>query len=84
LRGLPITGTLVATGASAADLEAARAVMPAEPGFALGLTLLDDLLVVRALAEKVEPVMLYFRALWCCLRPRLLGLEASSPRIWAT
>jgi urease accessory protein len=59
-------------------------VVPAEPGFALGLTLLDDLLVARALALKVEPVMHQFRSIWRCLRPRLLGLEASSPRIWAT
>lgn len=84
LRGLPITATLVASGATAADLEAARAVVPAQPGFALGLTLLDDLLVARALAHKVEPVMLQFRALWRSLRPRLLGLQASAPRIWAT
>ncbi|MBK1619718.1 urease accessory protein [Lamprobacter modestohalophilus] len=84
LRGLPITATLIATGAVAADLEAARAAVPAEPGFALGLTLLDDLLVARALASKVEPVMHQFRAIWRCLRPRLLGQEASSPRIWAT
>ena len=84
LRGLPITATLVATGATAADLDAARAAVPARLGFALGLTLLDDLLVVRALADKVEPVMLQFRALWRCLRPRLLGLPASAPRIWAT
>ncbi|WP_462321208.1 urease accessory protein UreD [Halochromatium sp.] len=112
LRGLPITATLIATGATAADLEAARAVVSAqypalrpdrdpdrvftqpglelglepnlEPGLELGLTLLDDLLVARALATKVEPVMLQFRALWRCLRPRLLGLQASAPRIWAT
>ncbi|NEX17800.1 MAG: urease accessory protein [Halochromatium sp.] len=84
LRGWPITATLIATGASAPDLDAARAAMSAEPGFALGLTLLEDLLVARALADQVEPVMHCFRKLWRCLRPRLLGLEASAPRIWAT
>ncbi|MEA3641435.1 MAG: urease accessory protein UreD [Lamprobacter sp.] len=104
LRGLPITATLIATNATAADLDAARALVAmqsgatplgatqrgatqpgaAPPGFALGLTLLDDLLVVRVLASKVEPVMHHFRAIWRCLRPHLLGLEAASPRIWAT
>ncbi|MBK5929138.1 urease accessory protein UreD [Halochromatium salexigens] len=84
LRGQPISATLVATGATAGDLQVARALVPAVPGLALGLTLLDDLLVVRALAPKVEPVLLQFRALWQGLRPRLLGLEASAPRIWAT
>jgi len=84
LRGLPITATLIATGASPPDLDAARAAIRAQPGFALGLTLLDDLLVARALADKVEPVMQCFRELWRCLRPRLLDLAASAPRIWAT
>lgn len=84
LRGLPISATLIATGASSADLAAAREAIPAEPGFALGLTLLEDLLVARALAQKSEPVMQCFRAIWSCLRPRLLGLEACLPRIWAT
>ena len=84
LRGQPISATLVATGATAEDLRAARALVPAEPGCALGLTLVDDLLIARALASKVEPVLLQFRALWQGLRPRLLGLRASAPRIWAT
>jgi len=84
LRGFPISATLVATGAKVADRDAAAARIRAESDLAVGVTLLDDLLVVRALARQVEPILLQFRALWRCLRPRLLGLEASAPRIWAT
>lgn len=84
LRGFPISATWVATGAGVGDRDAAAALIRAGPDLALGLTLLDDLLVVRALARQVEPILMQFRALWRCLRPRLLGLEASAPRIWAT
>jgi urease accessory protein len=84
LRGFPISATLVATGATAADRDAARALIPADAGLTLGITLLGDLLVVRALAHQVEPVLLGFRALWRGLRPRLLGLDACAPRIWST
>lgn len=85
LRGWPVTATLVAVGANAADLAAARASLPpASCGWPIGITLLDDLLIARALAHRVEPVLHAFRVIWQALRPRLLGLEASAPRIWAT
>ena len=85
LRGWPVTGTLLASGVVAADVDAARAVAGQCAGDVLtGVTLLDDLLVARALADSTEPVQRLFCALWCALRPRLLGLTAMPPRIWAT
>lgn len=84
LRGFPVTATLVATGAGSADLEAARSALPPDAGVPTGMTLIDDLLVMRALAHRVEPLALRFRAVWRRLRPRLLDVEASPPRIWAT
>jgi len=84
LRGLPVSGTLVAAGADAGELAAARQVLAERAEFAVGATLLGDLLAVRALAHGIEPVMHCFRALWQALRPRLLGIDASLPRIWAT
>jgi len=84
LRGLPVHGTLIATGADAEVLATARAVSAQWPALTVAATRLDDLLVVRALASRVEPLMLCFRALWQELRPRLLGIGASPPRIWAT
>jgi urease accessory protein len=84
LRGRPVTGTLVAVGADSGDLASARRVLEDRPALSAGVTLLDDLLVARALAPRVEPLMHGFRALWASLRPRLLDVEASPPRIWAT
>lgn len=84
LRGRPVVASLVAVGAAADDLTAARGVVDEASGLWLGITLIDDLLVVRCLAERVEPAFRQFRALWRVLRPRLLGVEPCPPRIWAT
>jgi len=84
LRGLPVSGTLVAAGAGAGDLAAAREVLDDRPALVAGVTLLGDVLIARALAGRVEPVMHCFRTLWTVLRPRLLGIAARPPRIWAT
>jgi urease accessory protein len=84
LRGCPVLATLMATGAGPADLEAARDAWRSDAAVPTGMTLIEDVLVVRSLAHRVEPVLLGFRCLWQRLRPRLLGVEASLPRIWAT
>ncbi|RKT43717.1 urease accessory protein UreD [Thiocapsa rosea] len=84
LRGFPVCATFVATGARADALDAARHRLSEVAPSPVGATLIDDLLVVRALAPEVEPVSRLFRHLWSDLRPGLLGLDASIPRIWAT
>jgi urease accessory protein len=84
LRGYAVSGTLIASGATASDLAAARSVLTAGAPPMTGVTLLDDLLVARALADTTEPVQGVFCALWAALRPRLLGLDAVPPRIWST
>lgn len=84
LRGFPVCATFVATGARADALDAARHRLSKAAAYPVGATLIDDLLVVRALAPEVEPVSRLFRRLWSDLRPGLLGLDASMPRIWAT
>ena len=58
--------------------------VPADADVVIGMTLVEDVLVARALAHRVEPVLLQFRSLWRRLRPCLIGAEASMPRIWAT
>ncbi len=84
LRGLPVCGALVAGPAGLEDLAAARALdLPAAVP-ALGLTLVDGLLVARCLAPRIEPVQVALRGLWGLLRPRLLGLSPCPPRIWST
>lgn len=49
-----------------------------------GATLLDRLLVVRALAHEPEVLRNLFEALWTCLRPSVTGRAPSAPRIWRT
>jgi urease accessory protein len=84
LRGFPVCGTFVAVGASAPDLDAAREALPERLDFPFGVTLIEDLIVARCLAPAVEPASRLFRMLWGILRPRLTGLGACPPRIWAT
>lgn len=47
-------------------------------------TRLDDLLVVRCLAREPEAMRNLFEALWCELRPDVVGLPPSTPRVWRT
>jgi urease accessory protein len=84
LRGLPVCATLIATGAAGPDLMAARESAGDPPGVLLGMTLLEDVLVVRCLATGVEAIRRIFGRLWGILRPRLAGRAACPPRIWAT
>jgi urease accessory protein len=84
LAGHPVSAAMVASGAEAGDVDAARAVLEAAPGLLAGVTLQGDLLVARALADTTERVQRVFCALWVALRPRLLGRDAVLPRIWAT
>lgn len=85
LRGCSAFSTVFAYPARLEELEVARAASSAADGVDVaGATLLGDLLVVRALANGVRALLSWQRALWVALRPRVLGLEASPPRIWAT
>jgi urease accessory protein len=49
-----------------------------------GATLLGELLVVRSLANEPEALRNLFEALWCELRPDVVGRAPSAPRIWRT
>lgn len=84
LRGFPVVATLVATGAVARDLDAARRALPEDRRFLIGLTLIEDLLVARCLTSASERANRAFRLLWGVLRPRLMGRDACPPRIWST
>ena len=84
LRGFPVFGTLMATGADAQDLAAVRAYAGPAGSPLWAATLLGDLLIARCLADGTEQVHRLFVALWGILRPRLLGRPACPPRIWST
>ena len=49
-----------------------------------GATLLGDLLVVRLLGGDNERIQRLQQQLWAALRPAVMGLDPSPPRIWST
>lgn len=82
LGGHDAVGTLLVYPATAAMVDAARSLQ--QPGVELGVTLVDEVLVCRALAAQGEPIKRAFIAGWQTLRPQLLDRPAVLPRIWAT
>ena len=49
-----------------------------------GLTLVDEVLIVRALGDQAEPMLELFTHLWSALRQHWLTKAPYLPRIWAT
>jgi urease accessory protein len=85
LAGEPVTGTLLATPASADVLPSLRALADTLPSGSLGAaTIIDDVVVCRYLGPSAGEARALFAAMWGVLRPRLLGRAACAPRIWAT
>ena len=82
LRGRPVTATLIATPAGQTELDRARALLG--EGDQAGVTLLEELLVVRYLGDSTEACRHLFTRIWTALRPSVLGLAPCPPRIWAT
>ena len=52
--------------------------------YPVGITLVDDVLIVRALGEQSEPMHELFSRLWQALRQNWLSVAPCVPRIWAT
>lgn len=75
-------GTLLATPASPLHIEAIRPLVAELP--LASATLVDGVLVMRALAPQAESLRHLFIAAWRALRPGIIGREAVLPRIWNT
>lgn len=82
LDGREAIGTLLATPATAAHVEIIRPLLAEMPQATV--TLVDGVLVMRALAAQGEAVRALFIAAWRLLRPAIIGRVAVDPRIWAT
>ena len=85
MRGQPVCGTLLATGADFAD-EIITALQQIEPdrGWAGVSRPRPDLVAARYLGPDSAGLDRYFIRLWECLRPILLQRDACPPRIWNT
>ncbi|HYD47556.1 MAG TPA: urease accessory protein UreD, partial [Terriglobales bacterium] len=84
LRDASACATFFATPANADVLARAREVL-CNPGEALAAaTLVEDVLIGRALAASCESLSTLFGRLWAAVRPLLFGRPACPPRIWRT
>ena len=50
----------------------------------IGMTLVDEVLVIRVLGDHIEPILENFTSLWTQLRTLWLQRSACAPRIWDT
>ncbi|MET0279968.1 MAG: urease accessory protein UreD [Steroidobacteraceae bacterium] len=75
-------GTLLMYPARAVDLAPLRALTC--NGARHALSVVDEVLVCRALATQAESVKQLFKDIWLRLRPALMGQAGVAPRIWAT
>jgi len=82
LNGHSACGTLFACPATAAQLEAVQQLIGESAG--RGVTLIDDMLICRALDTRADRLRDFFQHVWRTLRPNVIQRDACAPRIWAT
>lgn len=89
LRAYPMQASFIATHCNGELLTQAEQLLNEhmamfKPDLEWGLTLIDDILILRILGKNTEPMQQMMIALWQLLRPVTLKREAVLPRIWAT
>tara|TARA_R110001592_G_scaffold357416_1_gene660460 strand:- start:12385 stop:13233 length:849 start_codon:yes stop_codon:yes gene_type:complete len=88
MRGLAMQGSFVAAPCNSADKDSMAQILQESTGrdypHPIGLTLVDEVLVIRALGEQTEPLLQLFTLLWTELRLQKLNKPSCIPRIWAT
>lgn len=82
LRGHSLVGSLYAYPGTPGLVELLREQVG--DGDRWGVTLVDGLLVCRALADRAGELRRLFARIWTLLRPAILDRAAVAPRIWAT
>lgn len=84
MQGYTATGTMMATGADENLLHHVREHLQPHDTVLLSATLIEDVLIVRALSHQAETLRNQFIEVWKLIRPALLARQACIPRIWAT
>ncbi len=82
LNGRSACGTLFACPATSAQLESVQQLIGDSEG--RGVTLIDDMLICRALDSRADQLREFFQQVWRTLRPDVVQRDACTPRIWAT
>jgi len=84
MQNYTVTGTMMVVNVNQEMLEHLREHQPVITNGLFSATLIKDVLVCRALSNQAEHVRFAFIHAWKLLRSRVLGKEASEPRIWST
>ena len=84
LQGKSVTGSMLVTGCEPHHIDLIRCheQLGREEGF--GASLIDEVLTIRMLADRVDTVRQVFFTVWSILRPVLHQREVCYPRIWAS
>ena len=85
LRDFPMNAIFICNNCNDEHTDLARNVIDnINPDFPTGVTLIEDILVFRALGESSEKLQAVMIPMWNALRSILCGKAPISPRIWAT
>ncbi|MBI3563460.1 MAG: urease accessory protein UreD [Gammaproteobacteria bacterium] len=82
--GATVSATLLATPVQASQLEELRRSLCACLTGLFSMTLIDGVLIARFLGQQARAALEYFQTVWALLRPMMMGVQACTPRIWAT
>lgn len=84
MQNYTVSGSMMMVNADKTQLQYVRDHMPVIKQGLLSVSLVNDVLVCRALAHQAEHVRFAFIDVWKLLREPLLGRTACEPRIWST
>ena len=88
LRGMSVHGSVIAAPCNDTQRDALERILQSQVGdaypHAVGLTLVDEVLIVRATGDQTEAMQTLFTQLWTELRIQWLEQSPCLPRIWAT
>lgn len=84
MQNYTVSGSMMMVNADKTQLQYLRDNMPVIKDGLLSVSLVNDVLVCRALAHQAEHVRFAFIDVWKLLREQLLGRAGCEPRIWST
>lgn len=82
--GSPVSATLLASAVSQQQFNQLREQVASALNEHGSLTWINGQVIARYLGGQAREALAYFQKLWQILRPMVIGVDASSPRIWAT
>ncbi len=85
LRHYPMNAIFICTSCNDNSVDLAREVVNRlSPNFPVGVTRIEDVLILRLLGVQAEPMRQLMIEVWRVLRPLMMNKPAVLPRIWST